>query len=129
MRPFNNRRAGPPRGFARLPPAKLFQQATNWRRYRSMQRLLHIQPHAARLCGTQRFTRELNLQRRDVQLEMSEGVGECLQPFSMTRIHSVSYEPILRYSLIVKLRRAPQSSPDAAAGPFLQQNVVAVHEQ
>ena len=61
----------------------VIQHPPHRRRYRRPQCLLHIQPHTPRLRSTQRFARELNLQRRDVQLEMSEGVCECRQPFSI----------------------------------------------
>src|SRR3989338_11305085 len=60
---------------------------------------------------------------------MSEDVGECLQPLSFTRRHPVSQKPVPCRTFIIKLRRTPQPAPDAAAGAFLQQDIVAVHQQ
>src|SRR3989338_9580129 len=60
---------------------------------------------------------------------MREGMAEYLQPFSVARIHAVAHEPVLCCAFIIKLRRTPQPAPDAAAGTFFQQDVVAVHQQ
>ena len=73
--------------------------------------------------------RELNLQRRDVQLEVSEGVAEYIQLFSMTRIHTVAEKPVPCHSLIIKLWRTPHATPDAATGTLFKQDVVAMHQQ